>query len=306
VTDETIRDLIKWSPWIQPSTPVPTPENHPEYADVVGLFEGARYLASGMYRPRDRACLMHYLGEPFCEVCAQAYVLRLYDGGWGVPADGIDPIEPESEIPPTGQIVDGTNGVILSVALLQPVGSPLLEEVWSVDGIPQDPQSGVPAGSFEFHSSHPGLYAVDLRVSDVTPLVHPDMAGSSLQSVREWSVDVGLAAGPGVVETLKVGKSAVTPGALSLSWTGSCSPGAEDYAIYEGILGDFSSHTLKDCFDDGDALVEEVQPSAGDRYYLVVPLAFDSEGSYGRSSRAEERPVGTETCRTSQVIADCP
>ena len=132
------------------------------------------------------------------------------------------------------------------------------------------------------------------------------MAGTSLQSSRAWSVNVGLTAGPGVVDSLAVDKSAITPGDLSLSWAASCSPGAVDYAVYEGIIGEFTSHTMTDCSDDGDPLMEEVQPSPGDRYYLVVPLTFDSEGSYGTSSSAAERPAGTETCRPTRVIAACP
>ncbi len=306
VTNETVRNLVKWNAWIEPDTPVPTPEYDPAYDHVIGLFEGARYLTDDMYRPKDQNCLMHYLGQPFCEVCEQAYVLRLYDGDWGIPQSGIDPIEPGSESPATDPVVDGTGGVTLSVALLQPVGSPPLGETWSVDGVPQADQPDVPTGSFEFASSEPGLHTVDLLINDLTPLVHPDMAGDALQSSRTWSVDVGLAAGPGVAAGLMVDKSASTPGDLALSWAASCSPGAVDYAIYEGIIGDFTSHTMIDCSDDGDPFTEEVQPLPGGRYYLVVPLAFDSEGSYGTSSTAAERPVGMEVCQASQVIAACP
>lgn len=305
VTDETVRELIKWTPWVEPTTPVPTPEGMPQYADVVGLFEGARYRPTAMYRPADFACMMNYLGEPFCAVCSQEYVLTLYRGGWGVPTDGIDPIEPGSESPPTDQIVDGTSGLVFSVGLLQPVGSPALAETWLIDDVPQAP-SGIP-GTFAFASSVPGTHFVEVRVEDVTPLVHADLAGTVLQSTRLWEVDVGLAAGPGRVASLDIDKSDTTPGNLVLAWTGSCSPGAVDYGIYEGTLGLWPSysHTAMDCTDGGDPLTEEVQPGAGDTYYLVVPLTADVEGSYGLSSLAE-RPQGTSVCRTSRVIAACP
>ena len=92
---------------------------------------------------------------------------------------------------------------------------------------------------------------------------------------------------------------------MILDWAASCSAGAVDYAIYEGTLGDFYCHTALDCSDDGDPLTEEVQPGAGDTYYLVVPLAAGAEGSYGASSSAE-RPQGGAACLTTQVIAACP
>ncbi len=44
----------------------------------------------------------------------------------------------------------------------------------------------------------------------------------------------------------------------------------------------------------------------GDRYYLVVPLRTDAEGSHGFDSDGNERPVGLSTCRASQSIGICP
>jgi hypothetical protein len=303
VTDETVRSLIKWLPWIDATTPVPTPEGLPEYATVTGLFEGARYQPTGMYRPSDFSCMMNQLAESFCAVCSQEYVLQLYRGGWGVPLGGIDLIEPGTENPPTGPVVDGTAGVSLSVGLLHPVGSPPLGETWLVDDVPQ-PAPGVP-GTFDFLSSEPGTHFGEIRVEDLTALVHPDMTGGLLESSRVWEIDVGLAAGPGRVGSLEVGKSTTTPGDLVLDWAAGCSPGAVDYAIYEGTLGNFYSHAAADCTDDGDALTEEIQPGTGDTYYLVVPLTAGAEGSYGASSWAE-RPQGIAACRATQVIAACP
>ncbi len=183
VTDETSPALIKWAPWIDEGTPIPTPENDPLYAEAVGLFEGARYRATGMYRPRD-FCLMRSLGVSFGEICAQTYVLKLYQGGWGMPAAGIDPIEPGSEEPPPGA-VETEDPVSLSVALLAPVGGPALDIGWWVDGVPQ---SGAIGDTFVFAPPAPGSYQVELRVEDETPLVHPAMAGSALQSQRTWLV----------------------------------------------------------------------------------------------------------------------
>ena len=52
-------------PW---TPPCPTPDfNYTKY----GLFEGARYLSEGIYRPK-HTCKMRSLNQPFCDVCKNA------------------------------------------------------------------------------------------------------------------------------------------------------------------------------------------------------------------------------------------
>jgi hypothetical protein len=105
---------------------------------------------------------------------------------------------------------------------------------------------------------------------------------------------------------LFVDHSATTPGDLILSWSPSCSDGAEDYGIYEGQIGDWDSHVAIDCSDLGADFTEQVTPSPGDRYYLVVPNNVDNDGSYGMGSNDVERPAGTPSCRSSQHLEPCP
>ncbi len=112
-------------------------------------------------------------------------------------------------------------------------------------------------------------------------------------------------AAAGRVDTLRVGKSSMTPGTLVLSWLPSCTHGAVDYGIYEGLLGNWYSHVAVDCSDDGGDLRENVIPMEGDGYYLVVPVNFNGEGSYGTDSDTE-RPTGTPACVPSQFLASCP
>ena len=64
---------LKWAAWVEPGTPLPTPEASP-YLDVVGSFEGARYLSTGIYRPWYN-CEMRSLNRPFCPVCREAHVI---------------------------------------------------------------------------------------------------------------------------------------------------------------------------------------------------------------------------------------
>lgn len=109
---------------------------------------------------------------------------------------------------------------------------------------------------------------------------------------------------PGAVTSLTVDSGA--GGDVVLSWSASCSSGATDYAIYEGAIGSWYSHTQVDCSDDGGDRTESLIPGAGNRYFLVVPHnAPNDEGSYGIDSAGAERPAGLATCVPTRVLGTC-
>jgi len=90
---------LKWLVWVESGTPLPTPETV-EYDHVVGAFEGARYLSTGIYRPWND-CLMRSLGQQFCPVCKEAIAINFaYD------IDFVDDLEPypgtEVNVDPVG------------------------------------------------------------------------------------------------------------------------------------------------------------------------------------------------------------
>jgi hypothetical protein len=93
---------------------------------------------------------------------------------------------------------------------------------------------------------------------------------------------------------------------IVVSWAQSCADGAEDYGIYEGTIGTWYSHTMKDCSDAGGDRTEPITPGAGNRYYLVVARNALVEGSYGQATSGAERPVGAAVCAASQVVTACP
>lgn len=185
VTDETTVAAIKWQSWLTPGNPIPTPPGTPG----VGLFEGARYQSIGMYRPADTRCLMQYLGMPFCPVCAQEYVRTLYRGGFGEPADGIDLIEPGSESPSPGVPVVYEPGTTVRFEFtpLRPNGP--IDIQWYLDGAPVP---GATAEAFDFSEASPDVpsHVIEVRVTDLTPLVHADMADGLLEHRREWTIQV--------------------------------------------------------------------------------------------------------------------
>ena len=190
VTDVRVRAQIKWSPWISPTTPIPTePQYDPIYATMVGLFEGARYQPTGMFRPK-QGCLMRTLDQPWCEICSQAYILRLYRGGWGVPAGGIRLIEPGSTLPATSTVTlvfPGTQ--VFRANILQPVGGPPIRVRWLLNNTPI-PNATTNVYTLTTRVDQLGPLQLSLVAEDTTPLVHPAMNGGLLQCVNTWTVRV--------------------------------------------------------------------------------------------------------------------
>lgn len=187
VTNQTDRNLIKWNSWIGASTPIPTPAG----SAGVGLFQGARYMASGMYRP-EHTCGMRDLGAPFCNICTQAYILALYAGGGGFPggpATGIDLIEPGTESPAVGAIAYATGSTrTFGASILRPAPDTASIQ-WYLDG---QPIPGATTSTFSFRqtSTLPAMRTLELRVVDDTPFIMPAMAGALATHSRTWTINV--------------------------------------------------------------------------------------------------------------------
>jgi hypothetical protein len=92
-------------------------------------------------------------------------------------------------------------------------------------------------------------------------------------------------------------------GDLRFSWGSSCLASDDDYAVYAGSVGDFASHEAKTCGTSG-AIWTVLSPDDGDRYYLVVPLSPNREGSYGADSEGTPRVPADDPC-LPQDVAPC-
>lgn len=188
VTNVKTREQVKWRFWIAPELPVPTPPGGygPE---KVGLFEGARYFSSGIYRS-GQSCLMRSLFQPFCALPTQSMVMRLYQGGWGKPAGGISQIEPGSTSPEE-TVINLTHPAsqTFTFELLQPVGGPASRIQWYEGMMPINGANGT---SFTYHTKDNdyGQRVIRVGVKDTTELVHPQMAGNTLSSNHSWTVNV--------------------------------------------------------------------------------------------------------------------
>jgi len=95
-------------------------------------------------------------------------------------------------------------------------------------------------------------------------------------------------------------------GDITLSWSASCGSADTDFAIYEGAIGDFTSHTGVLCSTGGQT-TQTLTPGGSSTYYLVVPRNTIYEGSYGFDSAGGERPAAlTGTCATQFILTSCP
>jgi len=77
---------------------------------------------------------------------------------------------------------------------------------------------------------------------------------------------------------------------LLLSWGPSCSSADDDYAVYEGVIGDFGVISRRFCTTGGQTH-QTIIPLGGNTFYLVVPLNLigEVEGSYGLQTPRVER-----------------
>jgi len=185
VTNQTNASLIKWRSWNTAGIAIPTPAG----TAGIGLFEGARYQTTGVYRPQN-SCGMRSLGAQFCAICSQAYVLKLYRGGWGTPSNGIDLIEPGTEVPVTGGTVAYNVGELknFSATVLRPSPDTVSMQ-WYLDGVAVNGATG-PSFNFQQLASTPISRSLELRVTDNSTLVKADMAGSDMVHSRTWSIQV--------------------------------------------------------------------------------------------------------------------
>ncbi len=187
VTDVTVRNNIKWSYFIGPSTPVPTPETS-QFSNVIGLFEGARYLENNMYRPKDE-CNMRLLNRDFCAVCQEAYVFKVYQVPYAQ-GNQLSLLEPATANPadltPTGMV---SVSKAFSVDTLQP--SHDLDVTWLVNGIQQNNNTnGQNTQNYVFVPSQVGPNTVTVRVKDNSPMVHSSRQDELPEFELQWQVDV--------------------------------------------------------------------------------------------------------------------
>ncbi len=180
VTKETQRAAIKWGSWIDGATPIPTTST---IAGVPGLYEGAGYCTTGLFRPTYNS-KMRSLGVPFEQINTEQLIRRIYNL--------VSPLD--SSLPSASTITVPAGG---SQAFSASTPTPLthsLSVVWSVDG--QTAGSGT---SFTLNAASlsQGTHSIRVAINDPTSQVRNDPS-QVLKAQRTWTVNVGASSTPTV------------------------------------------------------------------------------------------------------------
>jgi Ca2+-binding RTX toxin-like protein len=183
VTRETDRGLIKWNVgggpptgWIDPSTPIPTTTTQ---AGVPGLYQGAKYCFTGLYRPTYNS-KMRTLGPPFEQINEEQLIKRTYNL--------VSPLDSSSPLSSDVTLVLGDSQAFQVTVPTPDTHS--LSATWYVDN------SAVATGlTFTFNSGTfgTGPHTVQVIVEDPTPKVRND-PGNVLRDDRTWMVTVNAPA----------------------------------------------------------------------------------------------------------------
>jgi hypothetical protein len=251
-TLRSTRAQVKWLDWIDPATPVPTPETA-SYPGI-GVFEGCRYMTSGIYRPKQN-CRMRELGQAFCSVCSEGIIRALYNR--------VSPIDSASPASP----VNATSCAPITFSVTTPALSPsYLGYSWRVDGALQTASTA----SFVVQPAAlgAGAHTVAVTVQDATPLVRSDPQ-QLLVDARTWNVTVpACAVDAGTPDSRPdVVQDAARPDASGDGGMGDAS-GVQD-AARDGAAGDggFSDSGVNDgAVSDanaGDGSVSDGNPGDG-------------------------------------------
>lgn len=163
----------KWAHWIDPGTPMPTPVG----THGVGAFEGARYQPQGVFRPVDRLCLMQFLGEPLCPVCAEAMSLAFWER--------VNPLDSAS--PAANSTLRLRCGPTTSVELKTSLPAAALEVTWRADG-ELLPFTG-PRQQLDGWSVPPGTRKLSATLHDPTPRIRRDPQSLTTERL-EWPLDL--------------------------------------------------------------------------------------------------------------------
>jgi hypothetical protein len=152
-TSVTDRSSIKWAAWIDPSTPIPTTL---PVAGLPGLYEGAVYCNTGLFRPTFNS-KMRSLFRPFEQINSEQLVKRVYN--WAAPIDSFVPEEDSIRIPAGGSQT-------FRVQLLEPL-THSLDAVWTVDGVEAASGDQLTLNARDLRASTPSMSwsAIRLRSS---------------------------------------------------------------------------------------------------------------------------------------------
>lgn len=171
-TASTNREDIVWNHWIDTSTPLPTPETN-NWANTIGLFEGAVYRSEGWYRPHFNS-KMRSLGKPWGPVNQEQLTLRIFER-----------IELLSSPSPTETNLEPASPQSLQFSVTRELPNSQIQ--WTLNDEIQS--SADEAYALDIATLPPGTHTVRVRVFEDTDLVRED-PNNSLSESHSWTVTI--------------------------------------------------------------------------------------------------------------------
>jgi len=119
------------------------------------------------------------------------------------------------------------------------------------------------------------------------------------RSAGAGSVSAGIGGQPLLIE------KAESCTDLILTWDDSCLSADDDFTIYAGTIGDFSTYSPLVCSTGGTSSETFTPPDGVSQFYLVVPQNGLVEGSYGRDDTGAERAPSANACLPQTIATTC-
>ncbi|HSD21285.1 MAG TPA: M64 family metallopeptidase [Anaeromyxobacter sp.] len=270
VTLRTTLPEVKWRVWIPQGVPIPTP-SRAGYDDVVGLFEGARYHTTGIYRPVELRCAMRAGWGPFCPVCTEALVRQMW-----AHARPHDAVAPE----PGPLTRSACEPLTFSVRTAPIAGITVSWDAESAGGACEKPLLTFPPGALA-----PGQHRVAALVAVQSDLVRNDPY-EQLQELLTWSPEIVPCAQP----------AGPPPAPLCTGWAVPVTALAGPTSIHErsSVLLDASGSSDP----DGDVLQFRWSQLAG------PPVALSLEGGGSEARFVAPEVTGDAALRFEVVASD--
>jgi len=276
VTIARVRSAIKWATWIDPATPVPTQTTN---EGEPGLYERAKYCASGMYRATYDS-KMRSLGRPYDQINTEQLVTRIYNL-----------VSPIDQIVPATAVVKASSGQTVEFRIKPLVpASHRLEVLWSVDG-----QSMSTASRYLLATGAlaPGDHTVLVTVRDSTPFVRNDR-WSVLEDSRSWTLRIAARTVPSVrVVTPNGGEYLAAGMPTTVKWDASDPDGLRRFDVSLSLDGT-SFTAIPGCAGlAGPARSCTWTPTTTGLKAWIRVAAIDTAGAAGQD--ASDRPFSLET-----------
>ncbi len=168
-----------WKVWIDDKTPCPTPVDDGLPLDCVGAVQGSFYTNYGTYRPT-RDCMMRRHSQPFCPVCREQWIKRIYRRTKIA----------DRSLPDTELQAEVGKPVWLDAAVVKPEH---IESRWLIFSPDHDWYDGPVTADFvrrSFTFNKRGEWLVICELEDHNPMLRKKNIIRGTRQILQWTINV--------------------------------------------------------------------------------------------------------------------